>query len=268
MKLQWILIGLAVATGLVYVLFAPLWVGKTPRLIAEGAHAAAELDEALIELGNAQAEGWADSSDIEERIDASYKEAVAAYEAAYDTTPSADVLVILGHLHLSVGKIDSARRAFVEALTKWPGTPAAYGGLGDVLFAFADYRGAIENYQNALWWNANGVSSHGIDEGATRLRLGDAALLLHLPVLAQEHYEAVLEDDSDCFEALLGLADAYLQQSDDDGAFVVLETAVSVGGAQGTDAICDRLGRMEQRIDRSTIPDWAAELLDSECGDS
>lgn len=266
MKLQWVVIGLAVALGaaLAYVLLAPRVLDETAQLLAEGATAASQLDRALVDLERAVSDGGEDPSGIQQRIDESYDRAASAYEAAYVSDPSADVLVILGHLHLSVGEIDSARRAFVKALTQWPGTPAAYGGLGDVLFAFADYRGAIENYQNALWWDQNGGPSPGIDERATHTRLGDAALLLHLPVLAQEHYRAVLVTEPESFEALLGLADALLQQFDDVEALAVLEDAARVGGAQRAGEIRERIALIEDRAGGAALPEWTTEFSDTQ----
>jgi len=153
-----------------------------------------------------------DSPSWSERVEAAYQGAVSSFEESYAIEPSVSILVRLGHTHLAIGRLDLARQTFVRAITEWPGTPAAYAGLGDMLFQFGDYRGAIGNYENALWWLSEGAAKLTLDAYDVHLALGESFAALHLPNRAREEFETVLAARPGDTRALVGLLRVLVEQ--------------------------------------------------------
>ncbi|MGC9530043.1 MAG: tetratricopeptide repeat protein [Candidatus Bipolaricaulaceae bacterium] len=211
----------------------------------------------MVELGASQA-GGTDPA-LQAKVEAAYADGVREYQRALAIAPSPALLVKLGHLHLAVGDIDRARRAFVEAFTKWPGTPSAYAGLGDTLFAFGDYRGAIENYRNALWWQANGPRDAMLDVTGVRLSLAESFVKLHLPGAAINAYQAVLDHCPEAVEALAGLPRIYIDQQRWVEALAVLDRWRRV--APDDPLLVLEIRRLASGNPDMDLPDWADALV-------
>jgi len=256
MKPSWILIGFA-AVALAFLalsgrLFAPSPTDVAADHLTQAEHAAERLEATLSER----------SGDFEDEmqgeVSTAYDTTVFHYREAYSIKPSAAILVRLGRVQLAVGHIDEARRSFVEALTKWPGTPAAYAGLGDALFAFGDYRGAIENYRNALWWQANGVPDPTLHAMDVRLSLAESFATLHLPEAAIEEYESVLAARPDDAVALTGLFGVLVEKRRWDEALAVLgRLREATADEVAVVALLQNLVSTHPEIE---LPDWAAAL--------
>jgi len=264
MKPQWIIFSIFIC-GLILFAIVDRLPGRTPNdevlgMLAAADSAAERLEVALSERSKM---GGNESDQIlESKIASAYNEAVRNYRAAYEIEPSASVLIKLGYVYLAIGDIAQARYSFVEALTKWPRTAGAYAGLGDALFEFGDYRGAIENYQTALWWQANGTSDPGIDAVAVHLSLAQAFATLHLSGQAIKEYESVLSSQPDDINALAGLFHVYIERKNWEGALAILDkihSLVPEGALVGE--LLEDLATAGADIE---LPKWADTLLDQQ----
>ncbi len=188
-----------------------------------------------------------------------YEETVQLYEESLLHAPTASAWIGLGRTHLAVGRTGEARDAFVEALRGWPGTPGAYAGLGDVLYARRDYRGAIGNYENALWWIGQGAEHPGVDPVDVRLSLADAYAKLHLPVAAAEAYEQALAARPDSVIALEGLLRIHTERCKVEEAWAVLRKLDELVDAP---TVTGLLEEFVAACPGAEPPPWAARRLE------
>ena len=197
-----------------------------------------------------------DSPSWSEQVEAAYQGAVSSFEASYAMEPSVGILVRLGHTHLAIGRLDLARQTFVRAITEWPGTPAAYAGLGDMLFQFGDYRGAIGNYENALWWLSEGAAKLTLDACDVHLALGESFAALHLPNRAREEFEAVLAARPGDTRAFAGLLRVLVEQG---ACEQVRDLLLSLPEqARNQDFPSDVIQDLRERCPDAWLPAWDA----------
>jgi len=185
----------------------------------------------LRDEGDRAAEAMTRALSQENAADAqeAYERAVDAYAAGYELEGDIASLIALGHVHLAMDRIDPARRSFFEAISRFPSHPDGYDGLGDVLAAFGDVRGAIENHQTSLWWltqpGTDPTTVHATEVDLHR-KLGASYAKLHSYTPTLEHYNAVLAAIPDDLAALLGVARVHAERRSVDEAVEAYRRAV------------------------------------------
>jgi tetratricopeptide (TPR) repeat protein len=164
-----------------------------------------------------------------------HKEALADYEIVAEASPRADALCDLADVHMALQHLDSALRAFEEALVLDADSARAHFGRGYVLALQGQFATAAESLSEALRLEPG-------NSGVRRLR-GVVLENLGRWLEAMADYDAVVENDPSAL-ALTTRANARATQGDDDGAHADYARALELD-PESADAYVG-LGRLYQ----------------------
>ncbi|GAA5484238.1 tetratricopeptide repeat protein [Haloferula sargassicola] len=131
---------------------------------------------------------------------------------------SAAMVFVLGNLYFSADRADEARRAFLEALRRFPNFRRAHVNLGYLYISKEDYDKAMNHFQEAI----------SLGEGNPRVfgLLGYCYLLKQKPLAAENAYRQAYLLDPASKDWKLGLAQALLQQEKYEEATTLLGNLV------------------------------------------
>lgn len=117
---------------------------------------------------------------------------------------SAAMVFVLGNLYFSADRPDEARRAFLEAIRRFPKFRRAHVNLGYLHVSKEEYDKAMGHFQEAI----------SLGEGSPRVYglLGYCYLLKQQPLAAENAYRQAYLLDPSSKDWKLGLAQALLQQ--------------------------------------------------------
>ena len=145
--------------------------------------------------------------------------ALQILQALAETTPTAEVLLWLGHAHRSQGDDAAGSRAYQQAAQIAPEHPQVLVAMGEIREVAGDLRAAIELYERAMAYVPDAPLPYRL--------LGGARMKLREYDASAQAFEAFLERAPDDLEVLnlLGVA-RYLGQ-DYDAAIATLERALA-----------------------------------------
>lgn len=131
---------------------------------------------------------------------------------------SAAMVFVLGNLYFSAGRTDEARRAFIEALRRFPKFRRAHVNLGYLYVSKEDFDKAMSHFQQAI----------SLGEGNPRVfgLLGYAYLLKKNPLAAENAYRQAYLLDPKAKDWKIGLAQALMQQEKLTEATAMLGTLI------------------------------------------
>lgn len=117
---------------------------------------------------------------------------------------SAAMVFVLGNLYFSADRSEDARRAFLEAIRRFPNFRRAHVNLGYLYISKEDFDKAMAHFQLAV----------SLGEGNPRVfgLLGYTYLLKQKPLAAENAYRQAYLLDPDSRDWKLGLAQALIQQ--------------------------------------------------------
>ncbi len=153
--------------------------------------------------------------------------AIARFEAAYQRSPTSDVLLKLAGGYLAAGRIEDAKRRFEEAIRRFPHRAEGRLGLGDVHLKRGDTAQALDAYRQALRRAGTVPLRETIARRIVNLDPSDVRTRYLLAGYFREQYkydsairqyEAILALSPGNLDALTGLGDCYLAKAEYDRA--------------------------------------------------
>ncbi|MGD7653302.1 MAG: tetratricopeptide repeat protein [Verrucomicrobiales bacterium] len=131
---------------------------------------------------------------------------------------SAAMVFVLGNLYFSSERTDEARRAFLEALRRFPKFRRAHVNLGYLYVSMEDFDKAMHHFQQAV----------SLGEGSPRVfgLLGYCYLLKQNPLAAENAYRQAYLLDPESKDWKLGLSQALMQQEKLEEATAILDTLI------------------------------------------
>jgi tetratricopeptide (TPR) repeat protein len=147
-----------------------------------------------------------------------YDKAIEELESAVErAADDSDVRFLLGQAYNQAGQYEEAANAFRKVLELNPESAAAHHNLGVTLYQLQDLQSAVSEFERALEIDPDDADTH-YQLGATLLTLAfsgsvsAAAVDPELLDQATEEFNAALELREGMPEALIGLANIYIQQ--------------------------------------------------------
>jgi tetratricopeptide (TPR) repeat protein len=193
--------------------------GLVARQMIAGQSDTTGLDE-LLESGSAHLEA------------SEYAEAIAVLEAAVEMDPgSSEAHFLLAQVYNRTGDLLKAADEFRTVLALDPDNAAAHHNLGVTYFQLQDPIAAAAEFNAALKLDPDDADTH-YQLGATylvqALSGGDPAAPVDPQLLEQAvaEFEAALESRTDMPEALIGMANVFIQQADYAAAIKALQRAI------------------------------------------
>ena len=131
---------------------------------------------------------------------------------------SAAMVFVLGNLYFSADRVEEARRAFLEAIRRFPKFRRAHVNLGYLYVSKEEFDKAMSHFQEAI----------SLGEGNPRVfgLLGYTYLLKKKPLAAENAYRQAYLLDPDSRDWKLGLAQALIQQEKMAEATAMLGTLI------------------------------------------
>lgn len=131
---------------------------------------------------------------------------------------SAAMVFVLGNLYFSADRTDEARRAFLEAIRRFPNFRRAHVNLGYLYISKEEFDKAMAHFQQAV----------SLGEGNPRVfgLLGYTYLLKGKPLAAENAYRQAYLLDPDSRDWKLGLAQALIRQEKMEEASSLLGTLI------------------------------------------
>ncbi len=128
------------------------------------------------------------------------------------------MVFVLGNLYFSADRTEEARRAFLEAIRRFPKFRRAHVNLGYLYVSKEDFDKAMRHFQEAV----------SLGEGNPRVfgLLGYCYLLKKQPLAAENAYRQAYLLDPDSKDWKLGLAQALIQQEKLEEASALLGTLI------------------------------------------
>ncbi|MFC7339327.1 tetratricopeptide repeat protein [Haloferula chungangensis] len=131
---------------------------------------------------------------------------------------SAAMVFVLGNLYFSADRSEEARRAFLEAIRRFPKFRRAHVNLGYLYISKEDFDKAMAHFQQAVSLGEGNPRVYGL--------LGYTYLLKQKPLAAENAYRQAYLLDPESRDWKLGLAQALIQQEKMEEASSMLGTLI------------------------------------------